>query len=666
MLNTDRVTERPKNRFQTNYQKNTQMRLTILFTAIIGISANVWAQSTDPKETRAADKAFNEFSYLKAARIYASYLPSKDSAYILQRLSSSYLQLNQRDSAESYLQRTVRIDGVDPQYYFHYAEALASEQKYEEADKWYRRYDEVAADKNKVQDKILAIENINEFFLDSANFTLASLDLNSQGLDFSPTLYKGGIVFASSRPNRKLSGRKKFNWDRSPFLDLYYGSSTEDAVYFSENLNTDYHEGPLEFYNSEQNIVMTRNNYEGGKLGRDDEGIARLKLFFTEFDEETNDWGEAVPFQYNSNDYSNGHPTITEDGQVLIYSSDMPGGFGQSDLYISLREGNGWGQPQNLGAHVNSDGRESFPFLIEDRLFFATDGRGGLGGLDIFEIAVNEKFEPIGNPENIGYPLNSSKDDFGLVTQDGFEDGYFTSAREGARKDDIYYFRRSEPAFYGEVYDLATNQPIPKADVFMVDSIGGKEFYARSGGDGVFEIPNIDNLTIMAGKSTYSLVKSVSASLDEMKGNKRIRVYLQQAEPEGPVEVAETVSVITKEDSLLIAPIYYDFDKHDLRVLSENQLDRVLFFLNKYPDVKIELSSHTDARGEDAYNQDLSQRRAKEANQYLIEKGIAPSRITPVGYGETKLVNNCGDDQSCGKEQHQLNRRTEFKILSRG
>ena len=635
------------------------MRLIITIIASVSIVTGVLAQGLYPKETKRADKAYDQFSYLKAAKLYTSYLPSDDSVYILQRLSSTYLFLNQDDSARVYLKRTVELPNIDPEFYFHYAESLTSSGEYEEANEWYRKYKVLVPDDSRVADKISATQNINSFFQDSSSFSLTRASFNSRGLDFSPTFYKEGVVFASSRPNRKETGRGKFNWDKSPFLDLYFAKSNTQAQYFSGSLNSNYHEGPLEFYNGELNVVMTRNNYHKGKLGRDKQGIARLKIFFSEYSEKEEDWKEPSPFQYNSDAYSNGHPTITEDGQVLIYASDMPGGYGQSDIYVCFKEEQGWSKPKNLGSVINSEGRESFPFLSGKKLFFASDGDGGLGGLDVFELDLNDDFSVKTTPNNLGFPINTKSDDFGLITNGDFSEGYFTSARNELERDDIYYFVRTETALIGEVYDFDLQTPINKADVFINDSLSNKIAYARSDVNGQFPLPASGVLAITAGKFSYDLYQQVLVDLDTLNDG-RIRIYLRRSAPIVEAIVDDLISV---EDSLLIDPIYYDFDKHDLRNLSENQLDRVLYFLNKYPSVRLELSSHTDSRGSDKYNIALSERRAKEASQYLFDNKIDPSRIEPKGYGETQLTNRCDDNTRCNNQNHQLNRRTEFKIL---
>ena len=629
------------------------------------------AQEGPQKATRKADRAYAQFSYSKAARIYESYLPSKDSAYIYERLASSYLHLNQPQHAEPYLAKLVSINEIDPRYYYEYAEVLSSEGKYGEADEWYVKYNHLKTDDERVQAKLGALENMDVFFKDSARYTLQSVAFNSEGLDFSPAYYDEGVVFASSRPSFKLVGRRKFNWDKSPFLDLYYGKPGEsEADYFSGELNSVFHEGPLDFYANETKLVFTRNNQDVKNLrnlNRDKVGVVRLKLFFTEKRDQWSKWSKPVPFKYNSDAYSVGHPTISEDGMVMVFASDMPGTEGQSDLFISYFKDGNWTEPANLGTQINSAGRESFPSMVGNKLYFASDGHGGIGGLDIFSVDF-ENYQVGSAPANLGYPINTSKDDFGFITTEDFKEGYFTSSREAASKDDIYYFERTELNLLGRVYDLATNEPIFQADVFMYDSVAQTETYARSNPEGEFILPEFDKaMLVTAGKYNYVLVDTVRVNSET---NDEIKVFLKRLDEDNKdkyIMASDTNEVmsIANDDLLLIEPIYYDFDRFNLRNVSENQLDRVALFLTKYPEVQLELASHTDSRGDRAYNLILSSNRAKEALEYLKDLGIDPSRLKPMGYGENQLVNDCQDGDPCSDQQHQLNRRTEFIIVGR-
>ncbi|MEL6394207.1 MAG: hypothetical protein AAFR97_15805, partial [Bacteroidota bacterium] len=272
------------------------LKYLMAISAIVPCST-VFSQSYYSKKTKSADKAYNHYHYTKAAQRYESYLPSGDSMYIYQQLSNSYLHLNQPSKAEPYLERLVAMETLeDPIYYMNYADVLSSEGKYDDAKHWYQEYNLHTENDDRADAKLAAISDLEDFFKDSADFTLAKTTFNSAGLDFSPSYYQEGVVFASSRPALDRTGNKRFNWDKSPYLDLYYSEEGKSsAKNFEKPINSVYHEGPTSFYSNEKKLVFTRNNYDG-ELNRDDEGVARFKLFFSEQTEEG--WSEPLPFPY--------------------------------------------------------------------------------------------------------------------------------------------------------------------------------------------------------------------------------------------------------------------------------------------------------------------------------------------------------------------------------
>ncbi|WP_370087847.1 OmpA family protein [Ekhidna sp.] len=627
------------------------------------------------KTLRAADDAFGKYSYAKAADLYDAALEdAEDSLYIHQQMALCYRNMNDTKQSEKYLEKVVKDPASDAEFYYLYAQALSSNGKYDQAKEWYGRYQNKVANDPRANEKLAALDDFHQFFSDSSKFTIERLEFNSPGLDFSPAIYDSSVVFASSRPSGNKWVKTNFNWDESEFLDLYMAKKGEtEATRFIQDIQTKYHEGPLAFYDNDQKVVFTRNNLVGKRLKKDDQGVTRLKLFFAESDGEGG-WKNTQPFKYNSDDYSVGHPAINDEGTVLIFSSDMPGGFGESDLYVSYKEGDGWSQPKNLGERVNTAGKEMFPSLVASNLYFASDGKGGLGGLDIFEATLDNRFMPR-KVSNVGYPINSSKDDFGLVSNDRFRSGYFTSARVDSLKDDIYYFERDFYILRGIAYNQETNEPLEGVDLFIEDG-SGQLIYRRSKENGEFAVEDISPAVwkVSGVKNNYRLVDEKKITIkdgDEVES--LVEVYFVPV-PKFPVDlpasVADFIAVVgTGADSLSgeysvgqalsINPIYYDFDKSELRVVGKEELEKLIIFMDQHPSLIISLSSHTDKRGPDKYNLLLSQRRANAAFDYLVERGVDPSRLQATGNGEANPQVEC---EPCTKEQHQLNRRTEFLI----
>ena len=351
----------------------------------------------------------------------------------------------------------------------------------------------------------------------------------------------------------------------------------------------------------------------------------------------------------------------------------MAGGLGQSDLYIVFKEGDKWSEPKNLGEKVNTAGKEMFPSLVAANLYYASDGRGGLGGLDIFEANLSRTFDIV-KVNNIGYPINSSKDDFGLVSNDNFRSGYFTSARIDSLKDDIYYFERDYYQLNGIVLHSESNEPLPGADVFVTSD--DRLIYRRAGEDGTFQVADIDPGTwdIAGVKYTFEKADSHQIKIVENQSEYEVKVYLSPIDTfpvDLPSPLTDFLTAVSGNasanganlgvgDTLNIQPIYYDFDESTLRVAGEEELDKLLGIMDKFPRLIIGLFSHTDLQGGREYNLRLSQRRANAAFDYLVEKGMNPERLQPTGKGESIPAVEC---ESCTEDQHQQNRRTEFVIV---
>jgi outer membrane protein OmpA-like peptidoglycan-associated protein len=372
-----------------------------------------------------------------------------------------------------------------PETALDYAEALSSVENYSEAKNWYSKSDEALADDSRPKRKISSLKMQDKLYRNVAYVKVSEALFNSTAADFSPTFLNEKLVFVSARSNDRLI-KRKFAWDNTNFLDLYVANDG-DVNEFDRGINSPLHEGPAVFYEDGTKIIFTRNNSEKGKLKKDSTGTTKLKLFYAYFDESSNEWSTPEPLPFNNDTYSVGHPAIDETGTVLYFASNMPGGFGQTDLYKSEFKNGDWQKPVNLGAEVNTEGDEMFPFLFSDNeLYFAGNGYGGLGGLDLYQLNLNDK-----NVTNLGSPINSSADDFGLILKPDGKNGYFSSNRNGVGNDDIFEFSSSRDIVSkllvkGIVVDKTEFEPLSGIVVLLLDEAGNEIASTKSTSGGQY------------------------------------------------------------------------------------------------------------------------------------------------------------------------------------
>jgi outer membrane protein OmpA-like peptidoglycan-associated protein len=345
----------------------------------------------------------------------------------------------------------------------------------------------------------------------------------------------------------------------------------------------------------------------------------------------------------------------------------MPGALGLSDIYVvNINKDGTFGEPLNLGDQINTEGRDTFPFMSKNGdLYFASDGHLGLGGLDIFVCTdINNATKE--NIYNVGKPLNSAKDDFAFIIDDESKIGYFTSNRKDGRgSDDIYKLVQLEPLniscetlVSGTVKNKETGEIIPDASVIVYNDKSQtiKELNSDSNGQFSFELD--------CGEETFT---AIGTKENFKQGTETFTVESKEAEVKLNLELVpeETVAEIGTDLAKLLDlnPIYFDYDKSFIRADARVELEKVFAYMKEYPTVKIDVRSHTDSRGRDSYNLSLSDRRNKSTIKYLIERGINTGRITGRGYGETQLLNKCSNRIKCTDEEHQLNRRSEFIVI---
>ena len=631
-----------------------------------------------------ATQFFKEFKYSKAIPLYKKEVDSKHESIrklATIRLGDCYRLMNNVHEARSWYAKAVKFSGVDSINYFYLGMALRTLANYEEAEKAFSKYAELAPSDKRGKIYAEYCRDIKEWdnLPPSAELKNAR-ELNSEYSEFGPAFYRDGIVFTSDRDIDMLEDRT-YLWTSFGYLDMYssepsfyndYWTDMTAPLKMSSTFNQPYHDGPASFNGDFNQVFITRTIQDAkAKQGKDKIKTNLLKIYYADL---TQKKVEYKPFPYNSDFYSVGHPSVSKDGKRLIFSSDMPGGYGQGDLYISELVDGKWTKPENLGPEVNSFGNEVFPYWANDStLFFSSDGHLGFGGLDVYETNwIGGKWS---YPWNLKRPLNSPYDDFSVVFNSTITEGFISSNRPGGiGSDDIYVFRfykttppretplevpektvlaEQNPIISGYVKDKSTLKPMDNATVFLLNTSNNEVLVLKTNPDGYFESP-ID-------KGILYVAKALMPDYFDDCLNFRIQPDEKELTLKTPHDLL--LDKYQLNQVFKIENIYYDLDKWFIRDDAKPALDNLVRILKRYP-INVELGSHTDSRASYEYNIELSQKRAEAAMRYITMNGISPERITAKGYGESMLSNRCADGIPCTEAEHQANRRTEFKITA--
>ncbi|WP_209406241.1 OmpA family protein [Pseudozobellia sp. WGM2] len=645
-------------------------KLHILVTLFILSGLSCYAQDKPDRLVTKANEKYDEYSFRPAIDIFKKVLDrGYTSADLLKKLGNSYyFNANYEDAANTY-KRLVNeySEDVTPQYYFRYAQSLKTLEEYEASNEVMAKFTESTSDDVRASTYKEERNYLEEIKRNSGRYNVTPFQYNSPYSDFAPTFYKEGLLFSSDRDTGNFA-RYRHTWNSKDFLDLYKVNSdsvsTNLVVKLGDHVNTRLHESTTAINKAGTVLYFTRNNYKEGKYVKDGEGIIRLKIFRATINEEGM-WANIEELPFNGDDYSVAHPALSADENILYFASDMPGTLGESDIFrVSIEEDGSFGTPENLGDVINTEARETFPFVSsEDVLYFSSDGHPGLGGLDVFATKIaNDKFD--GTVMNVGEPINGRLDDFTFIFDEETRKGYFASNRsEGQGADDIYSFIESKALVLdcqqkvsGNVRDKLSNEVLVGATVKVIDENNDEILTAITDAQGKYELV----LDCSQGNFVRAMTEGYIPAeeyLGKSDGTPKTIDFLLER---------NTVSAGFGDDLaklLQLSTIYFDFDKYNIRKDSEIEVEKVIAAMEKFPSLKIKVNSHTDSRGKDAYNLWLSQKRAESTVQYMISKGISKERLQSEGYGETKLLNNCDNGTKCAEEQHQLNRRSEFIIM---
>ena len=644
---------------------------------ILLISLTIQARHANAQYVlKQANEQYNLFNYSKAIDLYLQAYKKNQTFEIAEHLANSYRLIQDYKNAETWYATTTALPDAKAEDFLRYAQVLQNNSNYSEAKKQYTKYYALSPEIDQKQLKlwIAACDSSIVWMKDPRPFDITNeRGLNSSKSDWGAVKYNNYIVFTSDRINKSaeeaVKGRpflrfdvdkpvdkERYLWTGNDYLHLYQaqiGTGTEAAKPFQFNTDgTDYHMGAATFTADGNEMYFTLTRIPK-KQTKDTAAIKTIKLeiWWSRRIAATGQWSKPLPFAYNNEQWSVGDPYITPDGKTLYFVSDMPGGKGGTDIYSCKKSTtDNWEQPVNLAA-VNTKGNERTPVLYGDNLYFSSDGGVGMGGLDIYKAeSIGNSFAPA---QNMGFPVNSPQDDFAFIPVSETT-GYLSSNRPGgAGSDDIYsYVQKPAPtfAFEGTVYDKRTNLVIANSTVTLIKS-NGKVLTAQSDAAGKFTFT-------LEEKSNYKLKGEKKSYLSDNQSLTTLR-----ANPDITIRKDLYLDKIELNKAIRLENIYYDFDESYIREDAGEELDKLIKILKENPTIEIELSSHTDSRGNDAYNMQLSQDRADAAVQYIVDIGdINPRRIKAKGYGETRLLNRCKNGVNCSEAEHQLNRRTEFKI----
>lgn len=611
-----------------------------------------------------AEKKYEGYSFIDAISIYEKVADKGHSSIeLFQKLGDSYYFNGMLDKSKVWYDKLFELpqQSIDPEYFFRYAQSLKAVKSYNKADEMMNKFYALTNDYRGA----LYIKN-KMYLMDINNsldkYTVQDAGINSEFADYSGNFKGSKMYFVSNRTPTK--GKNKIDkWTNQSFLNIYSAEfdDTAKAIYIDEiadAYNSKYHESSPLFTKDGQTLYFTRNNFINGKIGMDGEKVIKLKLFKTTMID--GKWGKITELPFNSDLYNVAHPALSHDEKTLYFASDMPGGYGSSDLYkVAINEDGSFGVPQNLGDKINTKARETFPFIASDgTLYFSSDGLIGLGGLDIFK-SIPDIAGNYFSFQNVGAPINSERDDFAFI-EGPFKNVFFISSnREGGKGyDDIYKVKvNPEPQkieYSNTVVDVNSKQPINQATVTLLDANQNIIAVTQTDSLGNFKFPDV-----RIDRDYYIKIEKNDYLTKEQR--------IKEGKSQGEIFEIEPKVIKTKPGDdlvkLLNISIYFDLDKYFIRPDAEVELAKIVQILLTYPNLKIDIRSHTDSRQSEAYNLKLSNFRAKSTKEYLINKGIAKERLTSKGYGESQLINNCKDGVPCTREQHQQNRRSEFIIV---
>ena len=616
--------------------------VTLSFVMVSGIL------SAQNQYTKTADKLFNRYEYVDAAKEYLKLAEgSKADNYVYKQLAESYYNVFNTKEAVKWYAKVVE-QKQDAETYYKYAQMLKAEGNFKEADKQMQQFAQLAPNDQRAKAFKSNPNYLPELQGQAKLYNIVKSDVSSDKTDFGAVLTNDNNVYFASARN---TSKRNSNFNEEPYLDIYRATynangTISDAVAV-DNLNTKWHDGPVSITSDGNTMYYGSESFNEKEFTKDKEKNAKFgKIYLYKATKEGDNWSNVKPLPFNNRGYDVRNPSISKDGKTLYFSSNMPGGFGGEDIWKVSVNGDEYGTPENLGAKVNTEANESFPYITDDNiLFFSSNGKQGFGGLDVFRMDLTKGSDAM----NVGEPVNTSKDDFAFTYNAAKKVGFFSSNRDG--NDDIF---KADPICNVQalvrVKDAKTGKVIEGATVMLVDE----------------KQKTISNqTTAVNGETSTGVMCNTAYSAQVSKSGYESGVFeVKKAENEQVVVEAllNPIMPIITETEVILQPIYFEFDRSNITAEGAAELDKLVMVMNEHPNMVIFAKSHTDSRGSDKYNMNLSDRRAKATVQYLISKGIAKDRISGQGFGESEPKVAC---KPCNEEQHAQNRRSEFLIVKK-
>lgn len=609
------------------------------------LSLTVAAQNDDTKN---ADRLFGRFEYIDAAKEYLKLANSgKGSPYVYKQLAESYYNTSDSKNAAKWYAKALESK-QDAETYYRYAQMLKAEGKYEDANKQMQKFasmvpnDQRAIEFKKDPDYLPKLKSQSKLYDEKL-----LPELNDDKYSSFGAVMVGNTVYFSS--SRNLA-RKTYGRNEEPYLDMYQATLNSNGTFSSPSpiseINTTWHDGPATVTGDGNTMYFASESFKNGKFEKDKSGQRTGFIYLFKAEKKDGKWTNVQPVPFNGETFSTGNPAVSKDGKTLYFASNRPGSIGGTDIWkVEVLGNNKYGKPTNLGPKVNTEGRETFPFISDDnKLFFASDGRKGFGALDIFMLDLNKDSEAM----NLGAPVNSPQDDFAFTFNTEQNFGFFSSNR--SEVDKIY---KALPICGVEaliaVTDSKTGKTLSNASVAILDDK-----------QNVIETRTTDANGVVSYSIDCDRAYSIKASRDGYTSTSLPIAKTKGGQVELKAELYPIDGVIT-DKGIALNEIYFEFNKSNITVQGAAELDRLVDIMNTHPNMVIMVKAHTDNRGTDDYNMKLSDDRAKATVQYVISKNIAKERISGQGYGETQPKINCGEE--CSEEDHAANRRIEFLIV---
>lgn len=612
------------------------------------------ALTAQNKHTETADKLYNRFEYVEAADEYLK-LVEKNRAdhYVYRQLAESYYNVfNTKEAAKWYAKAIETAPEQDPELHYRYSQMLKGEGNYAGANQQMKQFASLAPNDPRALEFKKDPDYLPKLKSQQKLFDEKQLEINdSKYSDFGAVLSSDNILYFASARN---TARKTYGWNEEPFLDLYQSVYNANGTFSDptpvDGINTKHHDGPAAISADGNTMYFASESYrERKQFERDRENNLKIgQVYLYKATRDGGKWGGVKVLPFNHKEFSSSNPSLSKDGKTLYFSSNRPGGSGGNDIWkVTIEENDTYGEPENLGSTINTPGNESFPFITDDnKLYFSSDGRKGMGGLDVFMTDLAKG----GQPVNLGLPVNSEKDDFAFSFNTQKNIGFFSSNRAGV--DNLYL---ATPVCGVEVItlvkDAKTGRTIQGAKVAILDDRKNVIETRTSAADGTI---------------SYSVdcdrAYSIQASAEGYESN----TFPVAKTRGGTVNIAadlNPIETIITETEVTLNEIYFEFDKSNITKEGAFELNKLVEAMKQHPEMVIMVKGHTDSRGSEQYNMNLSNRRAKAAVQYVISKGISKARISGQGYGESQPKVDCGEN--CTEEQHAQNRRNEFIIVKK-